>query len=401
MASPSYICRIAFASQPFDAVPTWVDVSADLMSFHIRRGRQWELNRMEPGTATVRLRNLPPATGGNGSYWPDNSTGAYYPNVLPWKRINIQATWNAVTYDLYTGYIESWQPDFIMRPIKAPVMDLSCSDGIKSLSQRLLNNTTGYASELSGTRFDNVLSTCGWPAADRTLDAGQTTIQATGAITNLNAMTHLYTVEDSELGILYESPSGSMVFQDRHARFYAPYTVSQATFGDTLSAGELGYTQIELSFEDLRISNDIRVTMLGGTEQVATDTTSADAYGTRSLQRPSLLMPTDAEALAQAQYLLARYKTPVMRCKQIVIRPNSDPTNLYPKVLSYDISTRLTIKLAQASLDKDYHIEGINHDWDVQDAAGLKTSWMLTDATSDTIWIWDTSVWDGPDVWGY
>jgi len=283
----SYSVRIAFASNPFDVTPTWVDVSTDLMSFHIRRGRQWELNRMEPGTCTLRLRNL------HGDYWPTNTAGTYYPNVLPWKRINIRAVlgvtqasghtvdddaatsifdvnWKGQTflapsnvpsviyaklklyrtgspgtitvgiratsggipvgadldsgtldgntlttdtagawytinfsgnlsltggvtyalvvsapsgdaantvktrvdstvlsytdgtyvtsgdsgaswaadsfidmmfevygdgsYDLYTGYIESWQPDFIMRPIKAPIMDLSCSDGIKNLS---------------------------------------------------------------------------------------------------------------------------------------------------------------------------------------------------------------------------------------------------------------------------
>ncbi len=381
----SFTCRIAFVSNPFDAAPTWVDISSSLMNFHIRRGRQWELNRMEAGTANVRLSNLA------GDYWPNNSTGAYTPNVLPWKRVNIRATFNAITYDLYTGYIESWQPDFILRPIKAPVMDLSCSDGIKNLSQYLLNSTTGLAQELSGTRIGNVLNMVGWPAADRDLDAGQSWIISTGPLANVNSMTHVFTVEDTEVGIFYESPSGAMTFQDRHARLLAPYTTPQAYFGDT--AAYKGYAGITLSYEDLRIYNDLRVTRLGSTtEQVATSTTSADAYGPRSLQRPSLLMVTDAEALAQAQYLLARYKDPAMRCKQIEIRPNADPANLYPCVLGYDISTRINIKLTQASLNRDYHIEGIAHDYDVLDAAGLKTTWWLTDVAGSTSWILEDAV---------
>ena len=393
MANPTYSCRIAFVSNPFDNSPTWVDVSNELMNFHIRRGRQWELDRMEAGTATIRLKNLA------GDYWPNNTTGAHYPNVLPWKRINIQASYPTATttYDIYTGYIESWQPTFILKPIKAPVIDLVCSDGIKNLSLFLVNNSTGYSAELSGTRVDNVLTSLGWPSTMRTINTGQSTMQATGALSNINAMTHLFTVEDSELGIIFESPSGSMIFQDRHARLKAPYITSQVTFGDTLSTDK-GYSSLNLSFEDLRIYNDIRVTRLDGVEQVATSTTSKDSYGTRSLQRPSLLMNSDADALAQAQYLLGRYKAPAMRCKQIEIKPNYAPTTLYPIVLSYDLSTRITVKLNQASLNKDYHIDGIYHDWDIQDPIGLITTWMLSDALWQTTWVLDDATYSVLDT---
>lgn len=375
--------RIAFNDNPFATSPTWTDVSADLMNFNIRRGRQYELNRMEAGVADITLKNI------DGDYWPNNTSSAYYGDILPWKRINIRARYNYVVYNLYTGYIESWNPDFILRPIKAPIMKLTCADGIKSVSQLLLNNTTGYSQEASGTRIDNILNDLGWPTSDRSLDAGQSNVQATGVLTNTNAMSHAFTVQDTELGIMFVSPSGSMMYQDRHARLKAPYTVSQATFGD--SAGELGYTEILLAHEDLRIYNDIRITRLSGTEQVATSTTSIDAYGKRGLQKPSLLMVSDADALAQAQYLLNRYQQPAMRVRQITIKPNSDQTNLYPKALGYDLSTRITIKLAQASLDKDYHIEGIRHTWDVKNPEGLQTVWMLTDAAVDVAWLLDST----------
>jgi hypothetical protein len=39
------ICRIAFATAPFASTPTWVDVSADLMSLSIKRGRMNEMKR--------------------------------------------------------------------------------------------------------------------------------------------------------------------------------------------------------------------------------------------------------------------------------------------------------------------------------------------------------------------
>ncbi len=372
--------RIDFVDNPFStpSTATWVDVSDDLMDIGIQRGRQYELNRMEAGTAQVTLLNT------SGNYWPNNTTGSYTPNVLPWKRINIRATYTSTTYDLYTGYIESWTPDFLQKPIKVPVMRLQCADMVKNLSQMNINST-GYVAELSGTRVGNVLTSLGWPTTPRALDTGQSTLQATGALVNENAMNLLFTVQDSELGIFFISPSGDATFQDRHARLKAPFLTSNGTFGDVPST-DLGYTEVLLSFEDLRIYNDVRVTRTGGTEQVATSTTSKDSYGTRTLEKPSLLMPTDAEALAQAQYLLSRFENPVLRAKQITLRPDENGTNVYPKALGLDISDRITLRLTQASINKPYHIEGIRHAWSAV-APWFETKWMLTDAQVDSYWI--------------
>lgn len=381
MALISIGCRIAFASNPFDTTPTWVDVSSSIMSFTIRRGRQYELNRMEAGTAQVQLLNL------SGDFWPNNTGGTYYPNVLPWKRINIRATYNSITYDLYTGYIESWNPDFISKPIKGPVMNLTCSDLVKNLSKFLLNDETGYSQELSGTRINNVLNDLGWPSGDRTIDTGQSYVQATGELENVNAMNHLFTVQDTELGMLFIGTDGKVIYQDRHKRLISPFITSQATFGDDLVGGELPYAGIMPALEETQVYNDIRVKRLDGTEQAAGDATSQGLYGKRGLQRPSLLMTTDAEALAQAQYLLIRYKNPAMRVKQITIIPSLDSDNLFPKALGYDISTRITICLSEASIDKEYHIEGIEHLWKSTSPDLLTTKWMLTDADVETYWV--------------
>ncbi|MDD5512002.1 MAG: hypothetical protein PHI12_14535, partial [Dehalococcoidales bacterium] len=81
MARPTIVVRIAFATDPFADTPTWTDVSADVMSFSIERGRQHFLDRIEAGTVYLVLKNS------SGNYWPNNAAGDYYPNVLPGKRI--------------------------------------------------------------------------------------------------------------------------------------------------------------------------------------------------------------------------------------------------------------------------------------------------------------------------
>ena len=107
MALPVIQIRVAFASDPFDAVPVWTDITHDVQSVTTKRGRQTELARMEAGTATIRLKNH------QGNYWPNNATGLHFPNVLPGKKVNIRAVYDAITYDIYTGFTAGWPPKWL------------------------------------------------------------------------------------------------------------------------------------------------------------------------------------------------------------------------------------------------------------------------------------------------
>ncbi len=369
--------RIAFSTNPFSS-PVWNDVSKDLMSLSVRRGRQYELNRMEVGTSIVQLLNI------NGDYWPTNTSGAYYPNVLPYKRINIRVAYGGTVYDVYTGFIEEYQPDFILKPIKGPVMKLSCVDLSKSLSRYKINDAVGYSSELSGIRIANVLGELAWPTSSQNLQAGQSTMQSTGPIVNMNAIDHIYDVTDSERGIFINSPSGDAVFKDRYDRLLNQ-TTSAATFGDT--GAVLHYQEIKPSYGDKYIYNDIRLQRTGGVEQVSTSTTSQDSYGARTYQEDGLLLTADAEVLDQASYLKSRFENPELRVKSITIRPSENPAELYPKALGFDLSERITVQLSQASLNKDYYIEGISHDWNAKQPQMWKTTWDLSTVDNQTYWV--------------
>jgi hypothetical protein len=371
MTAPSVICRIAFASDQYAASPSWTDVSADLMELSIHRGRQNEMNRIETGTATVKLLNI------SGDYWPDNAGGDYSPNVKIRKRINIQATYGGTTYDLFTGFIESWEPGFILEPIKGPVMVLQCADLQKNLSRYQLNNA-GYASEKTGVRIGNVLDSLGWPAGDRAIDTGESTLLATGALADTNAMDHIYSVQLAEQGIFYIAGNGNATFKDRYDR-PDHHASSVATFGDN-PASELPYLNPEYAMEDTLLYNDVRLTRTGGTEQTAEDTDSQTAFGAFTYQDSSMLNSTDAEVEDIAYFIMRNHKDASLRLKSISVQAGVDPTNLFPKVLGYDISTRITVKLTAGSLDKDYHIEGFSHRWTAEKPLEWLTRWELSDA---------------------
>jgi hypothetical protein len=108
MAYPTLLVQIAFGDPPLTALAsnTWTDVTAYVVSIHTRRGRADPLGRVEAGTAQLVLDNS------DRRFDPTYTGSPYYPNVVPMKKIRISATYSAVTYRIYTGYIESWPPDW-------------------------------------------------------------------------------------------------------------------------------------------------------------------------------------------------------------------------------------------------------------------------------------------------
>lgn len=97
--------EVAFTTDPL-ATPTWVDVTADVRGWEIFRGRNRELERFQPGRATVILANR------EAQYDSLNTGGAYYGNLKPMKRIRIRETFNGVTYPVFDGFVDKWQLDY-------------------------------------------------------------------------------------------------------------------------------------------------------------------------------------------------------------------------------------------------------------------------------------------------
>lgn len=365
------IVRIAFTSDPFDAIPTWTDITNDCLSIHTKRGRQHELDRFEAGIAILQLDNA------SGNYYPDNGGSIYDPNIKIGKRVSIARVYAGTFYSLYDGFVEAWKPAWLSGGGEAPVMIVECADLIKVMSRLPINDVGGYAQELSGARIKNVLDDVLWLGTQDDIDTGRQPMQATGALTNEIAQSHILDVCLSEISLFYMAADGDAQYEDRSHRTLAPHDTSQAIFGD--DAGEMSYTAVEFALDDKLLYNEIRATMVGGTEQSEEDAASKTAYGHRGLVRSGLLLISDVPTQIYCAYLLARYKDNITRVRSITILPQDDPANLWPKVLGYEISTRITVRLNQAHINAEYFIEGIEHDYEA--SVGLwTTKWRLSDA---------------------
>ncbi len=118
---------------------TWRDISTDVVSGTIRRGKTKELDAFRAGTATLRLRNE------TRNYDPNYSSSPYNGSILPMRRMAFYATVNNTIYALFVGYIDSWTQVY-PGPHHA-FADVSITDAFKTISVYKLRSSP-YAYEV-------------------------------------------------------------------------------------------------------------------------------------------------------------------------------------------------------------------------------------------------------------
>jgi hypothetical protein len=186
-------------------------------------------------------------------------------------------------------------------------------------------------------------------------------------------------------GLAFFNAAGRYTFLDRDWRTRAPYTTSQATFGDDPTANELPYDNLVISYDESFLYNDVRVTRTGADlPKVATDSTSQTRYLQRTLEESDVIVVDDTQAQVIADAKLARFKDPFLRVTQISF-PITDQGDalqqqLLVQALMREIGDQITIKRRPkggAVITQSSYIESIKHDIDFENK-----SWNVTFAVS-------------------
>jgi len=346
-----------------DAPSDIVNITNQVMKCSTRRGRNRILSNFEAGTATVILNDP------DGYFNPQNGSSPYSGKLLPLRKIKIYADVNLGTnqrFYLFSGYITSYDTGFYLGTNETSTVTLQCVDGFRLLA----NVSTDIppipgctAGQLSGARINAILDYADWPNSLRNIDTGNSTMQADpgGQRSTLQA---LQTVEQSEFGAFYIEPDGVARFLDRTNLSKAADIVFR-TYSDTGATGTLPYTSIDTAFDDQLILNDVTVTRLGGTPQIVIDQDSVDTYFYKSGQRSDILVQTDAEALDQAQMLVATRKDAELRIDSMTINLNNNDAAQNVAAFNADIYklVRIIKTMPGAStIESELFIQGIQHD---------------------------------------
>jgi len=329
----------------------YYDVTSRADGVTIQRGRSRELDKFQTGTANIHFQNLDRA------FDPYYTSSPYYPDVRPRRQIRITAGGTVV----FTGQVESWDVDYQVDGDNTAVA--SCADAFTLFGGQQL---TGYTatSQASGARVTSVLNRpeVNWNASLRSIATGAATLQADVVDDGREVLEYLQTVEASEPGYLFMSKTGSVVFKDRNTAA----AVGTAVFSDVASSTAIPYVDLAVTYGTELMYNRVVISILNGTPQTASDATSQNDYGISTLNWNSLLLDTDTNALALANYLVSKYKQPDLRFDSITVELSGLSALQQATVLALELTDLIVATYTPnnigSAITKNVQILGIRHD---------------------------------------
>ena len=339
-----------------DAVAIIVDVSDRINFIQTNVGRNPLFDQFQTGRLTLRIVDQ------NGDFNPSNVTGPYYGLLTPMKKVSISATYNNVTYPLFSGFITSYVNTQPKDATEVAYTTIQAVDAMRLASNAQVTTVAGSAAgDLSGTRINQILDEIDWPQSQRQIDPGQTTLQAnpTSVRTALAAMQD---VANTEYGAIYVDFAGNFVFKDR--------LTSTATIGGTPTVFAddgtgIIYANAAWKLDDTLIFNSAQVSRTGGSVQSASNQASIDKYFIHSFTAQDLLMQTDAVALDYARAYVASRAETTIRCDAIELdlyTPNY--TAGIQAALNLDFFDPITVITTQpggSKLEKTLQIFGVSN----------------------------------------
>ena len=280
----------------------FADLTDICENINITRGRNRQLDQFNAGTATLTFDNASRILD------PLNTASIYYPFVLPRCPVII----NANGVPIYTGLITDWNLDYDISNVDT--MYATCVDQFTVLANQTLNAHTTTA-ELSSTRVSTVLA---YPEilyqGPRSIGTGSSTLGGTAAsagfsiVQDTTLLNYLQLITTSEQGYLYMSANGTLTFKGRSSVLNP---VASATFNTTGTA--IPYQTLINQFGDELLYNFIVTQSPAGAVQSTSNSASISQYQAQQYSILDLLNSTTAEVAALGNYLLGKYKDPVLR----------------------------------------------------------------------------------------
>jgi len=307
-----------------DSASDVVDVSDITLRVQTKRGRNRILNKFEAGAASIVLRD------DNGDFSPSNTSSPYYGKLVPLRKVRVYADYTdevtsiTTRYFIFSGYITAYDTNFVRGFEETSTVTLQCVDGFRLFTNIGISTVPGTsAGQLSGARINALLDLVDYPASQRAVDAGNSTLQADPG-TSRSLLDAIQTVETSEFGGFFFQKTGT-------ATFYSRNTVSleadQTPYDFSDDGTGIGYSAIDFAYDDQLIVNDVTVQRLNGVAQNVQDATSIETFFIHSGQRTGILVETDEEANNQAVMLLNARKNAILRIDSMTL--NLFDTNVH------------------------------------------------------------------------
>jgi len=333
-----------------------VDISNLIWAVSIRRGRQRLLNEFEAGTAQVTIIDQ------NGDFNPANPSSPYYGDLVPLRKIQIEAEYNGSTYVLFTGFITNYDTGFAVGSDEFSRVTFRCVDALRLFTTAQITSVPGSGIQLSGARIDAILDELDYPATLRDIDAGDSTLQADPG-TQRKALDALELVKKSEFGELFLDAEGRVTFLSRSA---VTTSLASPVYDFADDGTGIAFQNAVVALDDSLVVNDVTVTRSGGSAQNVFDQDSIDKYFIHSGNRDGILVQTDAEALDMAEMLLSTRKETETRIDSILLNlEDGDDVNRVTAGLAIELMDCVDITKVMpgsTSITQTLLVQGLHHD---------------------------------------
>jgi len=357
-----------------------------VVSWSVDRGRQYELDTTQTGTASIQIVDT------SGLFNP-TGTAPYASSLGSMKRavINVQDPVTGVYSDVFSGYVSTYTWSYADQSKSTMLVQIDLVDGFDILNRaELVPDTTGETI-LLGQQVDDriflLLDDAGWPidtagSAVPLVSINTGNVSCIGYQYNsgtqiLSAIQDAADAEFPGVSNFYMDRHGNATFRGRWPRFQPEAYPNQVKFwnvGDYDYAETLGYAPIsdmQWMIDQTLLYNaclcyPYNFLQFGYPGQFTDDATSIGFYGVRQITLNDLLCnganadPTTdhggpysatdgpTECFAYAQYYVDNFKLPVIRLSSITFKtvdPNGGTPNaaLWEMLCNIDIGDVLNV----------------------------------------------------------
>jgi hypothetical protein len=331
-----------------------VDLTPDVYSISITRGRNLMRDTYEAGQAKIRV--LDPLSYFN----PQNTASPYFGFLTPLRKLRVSATVGGVGYFLFSGYTIEYRYTY-PRGQETGYVDIICTDAFRLFQQAAVTTVTdATAGQDTGTRINKILDQVSWPTSMRAIDTGDSLCQADPG-TARSSLDALKNAEFSEQGAFFIDSEGTANFINRN-NVIAKYGETPIEFNQTTG---VPYTNLVFAFDDKLIINSAGMTRLGGTQQVADNTDSITKYFLHQINESNLIVQTDAEALNIAKIYCSTRAETTIRIDAMTV-DLLDPAVPTDTMLDLDYFSNLQITNVQpdgSTIVKTLQCQGL--DWNI------------------------------------
>jgi hypothetical protein len=375
MAVTDLVVEVGFGSTMFDATPVWTDISPFVRNGSLQRGRTSIDGRFGAGTVDLTLDNR------DGRFNPENTAGVYSPNVQ--IGVPVRITESTTSEPIFYGSVRAWPPAYPKSGdsfVTVPLVDAFYHLNLEDL------HGNSYPAQSTDERIGAVLDDISWPAGLRSLDIGVASVQSLDFAQPADggehpALAHLHDVAESEVGVLFMSRDGNVVFRNRVAN-------SGATASVNLTAAEM--SELTLQYNDDYLFNVIRIAREDGV-QIEVDASGGNPK--RVLTRDVMPMGNDAEALNVAEWLADIFGSQRLRIEGLKLKMY-DGAPYFFDVLALELRVFVNVTFTPEEgdvINQDCAVEGIRHEWVPGDWTTYLTVAPLSELETQDYWILGTS----------